>query len=89
MKTLSWDPKKEDLLKETRGVSFEQVRNEIVQGDFKIIENSSSIHQNQKAYLVKINDYIHVVPFREDAESILLITIFPSRSWNKKLGGAL
>ena len=58
MKTFRWDPRKEELLKETRCVSFEQVRNEIVKGRFK-------------------------------AENILLITIFPSPNWHKKLGGKL
>lgn len=89
MKSFSWDPKKEDLLKETRGVSFLEVRDQIVKGRFKIIKNMSSAHLNQKAYLVMIHDYVHVVPFREDSNSILLITIFPSRNWHKKLGGKL
>lgn len=89
MKPFSWDPEKEALLTETRGVSFLQVRTEIMKGRFKIIKNVSSIHPNQEAYLVELEDYVHVVPFREDAESILLITIFPSRTWQKKIGGTL
>ena len=89
MKSFSWDPQKGDLLRETRGVSFEEVGEEILKGRFKIIKNMSSVHLNQEAYLVCIRNYIHVVPFREDAENILLITIFPSRNWHKKLGGKL
>lgn len=80
MKPFRWDLKKDALLKQTRGVSFEQVRDEIMQGRFKIIKNSSLAHEDQKAYL-------HVVPFREDKDCIFLITIFPSRVWEKKFGG--
>ncbi len=70
-------------------MSFLEVSNEIMKGRFKIVKNISTVHPNQEAYLVNIHDYIHVVPFREDNDNILLITIFPSRSWHKKLGGKL
>ncbi len=83
---MSWDPQKDITLKKTRDVSFTQVRDEIEAGRFKIVENVSSHHPNQKAYLVTLHNYIHVVPFREDENSILLITIFPSRVWQAKFG---
>jgi uncharacterized DUF497 family protein len=89
MKPFRWDPRKDELLKSNRGVSFEQVRDEIVEGRFKIVRNASLVHDEQRAYLVRLNDYVHVVPFREDEDSILLITIFPSRVWDKKFRGAL
>jgi uncharacterized DUF497 family protein len=89
MKPFSWDENKNEELQAERNVSFEEVRAEIEAGKFRIEENTSGNHPGQSVYLVVLNGYIHVVPFRETESAILLITIFPSRYWQGKTGGVL
>ncbi|MGK5082408.1 toxin [Bdellovibrionota bacterium FG-1] len=89
MRPFSWDEDKNKELQTGRSVSFEQVRDEIKAGRFRIEKNTSGNHPGQSIYLVIINSYVHVVPFRETEEAILLITIFPSRYWQEKTRGVL
>ncbi len=45
-------------------------------------------YQNQRIFIVEINDYAYLVPFVEDERIIFLKTIIPSRKMTKKyLGG--
>ena len=88
MKPFDWDDKNEEL-RAGRNVSFEQVEAEIETGRFRLEKNTSGNHPSQSIYLVILNSYVHVVPFREDEDSIFLITIFPSRFWQGRTGGRL
>lgn len=73
---------KNKLLKENRGISFEEVIEEIEEW-----ENILDIipHSNQKKYpkqfmyIIKMNWYIYSVPFVKNWEKIFLKTIFPDR----------
>ena len=49
----------------------------------EIINNPSSNHNNQRCYVLDINNYIYLVPFVEDDDKIFLKTIFPSRKHKK------
>ncbi|MCL2066012.1 MAG: toxin [Treponema sp.] len=86
-----WKEEKNDLLKQHREISFEQI--------VLSIENNKIIdvmeHPNQKKYkgqifiLVEINNYVYIVPASISAsgEECNLITIYPSRKYtNKYLG---
>jgi uncharacterized DUF497 family protein len=90
MKYFDWNDEKNQLLKKSRGVSFEQVELAIASGDLvdRLKHPNSEKYPNQMIFLVKIEDYIYSVPFVEDEEKIFLKTIIPNRkaTW-KYLGG--
>lgn len=84
-----WSNEKNDWLKAHRGVCFENVvvileRDEVLD----ILE-----HPNQKAYpgqmmaVVRINEYVCLVPFIKDGDVIFLKTIIPSRKATSKYKG--
>lgn len=86
MKYFDWDKNKNDLLKEKRGVGFEDVQTAMREGklldDF---ENPSKKHYpNQRMLVVEIDNYAYCVPYVEDPEKLFLKTIFPSRKATKK-----
>jgi uncharacterized DUF497 family protein len=81
----NWDIEKNELLKRSRNISFEQV--------VVAIETDETIaflqHPNHKKYpnqvivLVNIDDYVYVVPCVINKDSIFLKTIYPSRKYTK------
>jgi len=85
MKYLSWNSEKNELLKNERGISFEEIVYQIESGNLLGIEESTA-RQNQKIYIVEIDDYAFVVPFVENDQEIFLKTIFPSRKYTKRYG---
>jgi uncharacterized DUF497 family protein len=90
MKYFDWNDEKNKMLKEVRGVSFEQVELAIALGDLvdRIKHPNPEKYPNQKVFLVKIENYIYSVPYIEDNEKIFLKTIIPnSKATKKYLGG--
>lgn len=90
MVTYNWNKEKNLLLKESRGISFEQIVVHIEQGDLiDIIEHpNSEKYAHQKILIVNVNNYIYTVPFVENQNERFLKTIIPSRVFTKKyLGG--
>ena len=81
-KYVEWDTKKNEELKRKRAIDFDDVLNGIIIGVIP--------HPNQKQYahqgmlVVRIADYIYLVPFVEDEEKIFLKTIYASRKETKK-----
>jgi hypothetical protein len=83
MKQIKWNEEKNNILKRVRGIGFEEIASKINKdGVLDIIENSS--RENQKMYIIEINDYVYVVPFVESETEIFLKTIYPSRKQKKK-----
>ena len=84
----SWDEDKNDLLKQRRNISFEQI--------VLAIENKHVVdvieHPNQEKYkgqiffLVEHDNYIYVVPalISDLGEECHLKTIYPSRKYTSK-----
>jgi uncharacterized DUF497 family protein len=90
MKYFDWNDDKNELLKNFRGVSFEQVVLAIVTGDLvdRVKHPNPEKYPNQRVFLVKIEGYIYSVPYVEDDEKIFLKTIIPnSKATKKHLGG--
>lgn len=86
MKYFDWDKDKNELLKKSRNISFEQIISAITNGDLLSIEkNSKAKYVDQKLFIVKIDEYIFVVPFVEDEEKYFLKTIYPSRKYTRDL----
>ncbi len=86
MKYFKWDPGKNDKLRAERGISFEEIVYHIKQGDvLDILE-----HPNQKKYegqsipIVKVEDYVYLVPFVETETEVVLKTIIPSRKATRR-----
>jgi hypothetical protein len=85
MKYYDWNDEKNDLLKNLRGVSFEQVVLAIASGDLidRIRHPNPEKYPNQKIFLVKIDNYIYSVPYVEDDNKIFLKTIIPNSKETK------
>jgi uncharacterized DUF497 family protein len=65
MKHFDWNDVKNEVLKKTRGVSFEQVELAIALGDLigRIRHPNSVKYPNQKIFLVQIDNYTYSVPY--------------------------
>ncbi|MFV0436267.1 MAG: BrnT family toxin [Desulfopila sp.] len=85
MKYLNWDKEKNEILKEERGISFEEIAYLIESGNIITIEENPS-RPNQKIYILEIENYIVIVPFVENEDEIFLKTAFPSRKYTKIYG---
>jgi len=86
MKYFDWNEDKNDLLKETRNISFEEIVLSISNEKLLEVVNHSNKEKypNQKMFVVEIRDYAYIVPFVEDEEKYFLKTIYPSREATKK-----
>lgn len=86
MTKYKWSPDKNELLKRTRGISFEQVVLHIEQDDLvDIIDHPDQAkYHGQKILFVRIGNYIFAVPFVKDGDDWFLKTIMPSRKATKK-----
>jgi uncharacterized DUF497 family protein len=85
MKYLSWNSKKNEILKRERGISFEEIAYLIESGQILGIEENPG-RSNQKLYIFEIDNYAIVVPFVEDEAEIFLKTAFPSWKYAKIYG---
>ena len=85
MKYLKWNSKKNEILKQQRGISFEEIAFMIESGKIIGIEENPG-HLNQKMYILEIDNYAIIVPFVENEDEIFLKTAFPSRKYSKIYG---
>ena len=85
MKCLNWSSKKNEILKTTRGISFEEIAYLIESGQILGIEENPG-RSNQKIYILEIENYAVIVPFVEKNDEIFLKTAFPSRKYTRYYG---
>lgn len=87
-KTIRYSLEKNEILKKERNISFEDVILSIEDGNLidDIEHPNKEKYPNQNIFiiLVKIKDYVYLVPYVEDEKSIFLKTIIPSRQMNQK-----
>ncbi len=76
-----WDQEKNEQLKAERGISFDQVVMHIERADvLDVYEHpNEKKYPNQQILVVRIEDYVYLVPFVESKEGRFLKTIMPSR----------
>lgn len=76
-----WNEEKNNLLKKERGVSFEQIVTHILQGDLILIKEhpNQGRYPGQQMFVVRMDDYVYLVPFVQEDNGTFLKTIFPSR----------
>ena len=83
-----WDHEKNNMLKANRKISFERIMLAIEQGGLiDILEHSNpKKYDGQKLYVIIIESYCWVVPFKDDKtlSKRKLITAFPSRKLTKR-----
>jgi hypothetical protein len=86
MKVFRWDNGKNELLKHTRGVCFEQVVILMEREDvLETVEHpNQSKYPGQKIATVMIDDYAYLVPYVQKSDEIFLKTIIPSRKATNK-----
>lgn len=86
MKPIHWNPDKNYMLISERGISFEDVifclKSDSLLDD--IVHPNRKKYPNQRVFIVAIDEYAYLVPYVEDAESIFLKTIIPSRKATKQ-----
>lgn len=86
MKYFTWDTGKNERLRAERGISFEEIVFHIGQGNVLDILD----HPNQEKYggqrvlVVKVEDYVYLVPVIETENEVVLKTIIPSRKATKR-----
>ena len=87
-KKIRYNLEKNELLKKTRDISFEDVILSIESGNLleDIRHPNADKYPNQSIFiiLVEIKNYVYLVPYVEDDSSIFFKTIIPSRKMNKK-----
>jgi len=84
---IEWSNEKNDLLKKTRNLSFEDVEDAILNDEIIdiITHHNQKLYPNQEILIVRINNYVCYVPFIIEGKTMFLKTIIPSRKFNKKL----
>lgn len=89
MKTYAWNPEKNELLRQNREISFEDIVFHIEAGDAVDIFDhpNQSKYPGQKIIVVCVEDYAYLVPFVETDEELFLKTIIPSSKATKKYLG--
>jgi hypothetical protein len=78
VKKIKWDEDKNKLLKEERGVSFEEILDSTLLG----VEKHRT-RKNQMVLLYEYKKYVWVVPCVIEDKYIFLKTAFPSRKYTK------
>ena len=77
---------KNELLKSTRGIGFEEVLELIQNGSIlDDLEHPALARSSQRIYLVKIKKHVYAVPYviNLKKQEIFLKTVYPSRKYTK------
>lgn len=84
---INFNEEKNQLLKATRGVGFDEVIDAIGKGDLLAdIAHPSKSRPNQRVYVVRIKKHAYAVPYVLNAQKneIFLKTAYPSSALTKK-----
>jgi uncharacterized DUF497 family protein len=81
MKPFRWSPDKNDLLKQERGVSFEDITVAVEAGALLELVPHPNPKKcpRQRIMVVEVTGYAFLVPFVEEEDHFFLKTIIPSR----------
>ena len=81
VKPFRWSSDKNDLLKQERGVSFEQITVAVEAGGLLEIvpHQNPAKYPRQKIMVVEVAGYAFLVPFVEEVSHFFLKAIIPSR----------
>ena len=81
MKFFTWDDAKNAKLRADRGIGFEDIVFHIERGDLlDILDHPNpNRYAGQRIFVVQRDDYVYLVPYVEDEDTVFLKTIIPSR----------
>ena len=88
MKTYRWSEKKNEQLKQSRGISFEDVVLALESGGLLDVLAHPNLkrYPSQKVLVVAVIEYVYLVPYVEESEYLFLKTIIPSRKATRDYG---
>lgn len=80
-----WDADKNEKLRAGRGISLEEIVFHVDHGDvLDILEHpNQEKYEGQRVLVVKVEDYVYLVPFVEMENEVVLKTIILSRKATK------
>ena len=86
MKYFDWDDTKNAKLRTERGIGFEDIVFHIERGDLlDILEHPNCERYGRpRIFVVRREDYVYLVPFVEDEDTVFLKTIIPSQKATKE-----
>lgn len=86
MKQVNWNKKKNNKLIEERGISFEEILDDINKGHIidQVKHPDQEKYPGQHIYIIIHDGYCYMVPFVENDEEYFLKTIIPSRKKTKE-----
>jgi uncharacterized DUF497 family protein len=89
VKYFAWDDAKNAKLRTERGIGFEDIVFHIERGDLlDILEHPNpERYGGQRFFVVRREDYVYLVPFVENDQTVFLKTIIPSRKATKQYLG--
>ncbi len=88
MKTYRWSEKKNEQLKQARGISFEDIVLALESGGLLdvLTHPNPRRYPNQKVLVVAVMEYVYLVPHVEESDYIFLKTAIPSRKAMRDYG---
>jgi hypothetical protein len=86
---IQWNDEKNEQLKARFGFGFEKILVALSEGGFidERAHPNTQVYGHQRQLVVKIDDYIWIVPFVTDGEVKFFKTFFPSRDATKNYLG--
>lgn len=86
IKLFVWSAEKNQLLKAERGVSFEEIAFCIASGRLlDVVQHpNAERYSHQRMFVVRIDQYVYLVPFVESETEVFLKTIIPSRKATRR-----
>ena len=89
VKLIQWDKDKNAWLRRHRGVSFEDVAEEIRNDRILVDEPHPNAlrYPHQRILVVRIDDYVHIAPYVGDEHRLFLKTIYRSRAYQRRFSG--
>jgi predicted DNA binding CopG/RHH family protein/uncharacterized DUF497 family protein len=89
VKYFDWDDAKNAKLRAERGIGFEDVVFHIERGELLDIlkHPNPSLYAGQRIVVVRRDDYVYLMPFVEDEDTVFLKAIIPSRRATKQYLG--
>jgi hypothetical protein len=81
VKRFGWSEEKNAWLERERGITYEEVLFHIARGDLldRLEHPNPDRFADQQIFVVRVDDYVYLVPFVESADELFLKTIIPSR----------
>ncbi|MFZ4395237.1 MAG: BrnT family toxin [Kiritimatiellia bacterium] len=85
MKPYDWNDEKNELLRQERGITFEDIVFHLAHGGLldTIAHPNQKQYPDQRIFIVNVEGYACLVPFVDRDAAIFLKTIIPSRKMTK------